>query len=283
MSLSAISGDAYDHTTNAGNQGDVPKHVLVANLVSALAMPRQPFVYAESHAGRSVYKLPHSGEWTRGVGKLFAVPEVRQYISSPDTAHVPVSEVIPFIDLYAAAPPAAGGAYFGSSRIARDLLASKHVDYQMQLWDSDPAVVQELTAAYAQDDPHVVVHVGDGYRGVMALKKSSLVLIDPPGIDASALELAAVLTKQRRAFVCWTPLRSRSGPKGGSASEAQTSQRFWKQTTDAGYTALRVRWSNWGDRTPGCQITVSADISERARRCIEQTSGLMGWHYADDV
>ena len=277
---------AYDHSDKAGNQGDVVKHVLLARVLELLCPVPGLFIYAETHAGRSRYSLRPSGEWQRGVGRLLSKSRADKdpAEASRGDLRVEEQELRAFTRLQSGHVVGAAKEYLGSSRIARDLLRERGQDYLMELWDVDDAVTSELREAYS-DDARVRIHAGDGYTGVTSLPHTSFVLIDPPDIEATrVLPLASTLAAAGRTFVCWTPLRSRArGGKGEGALEAATSSDFLSHATDAGYGVTRVRWGSWGERTPGCQLTVSPDIGGAADRCVAQVATVMGWHYGNRV
>lgn len=66
-----MPNDRYDHRRYAANQGDVWKHALLVEVLSALERPK---LYFESHAGPGPVTLAPGGEWERGLGRLLKNP-----------------------------------------------------------------------------------------------------------------------------------------------------------------------------------------------------------------
>src|SRR5688572_18128759 len=67
----------YRHQYHAGNFADVHKHVLLLEVLAALARKDKGFLFVDTHAGRGAYDLhpgdaAHPAEWQAGVAKLLA-------------------------------------------------------------------------------------------------------------------------------------------------------------------------------------------------------------------
>jgi 23S rRNA (adenine2030-N6)-methyltransferase len=67
----------YRHQYHAGNFADVHKHVLLLDVLAALARKDKGFLFVDTHAGRGEYDLhpgdtQHPAEWQSGVAKLLA-------------------------------------------------------------------------------------------------------------------------------------------------------------------------------------------------------------------
>src|SRR3954464_2901997 len=65
----------YRHQHHAGNFADVHKHILLMELLLALARKDKGLLFVDTHAGRGDYDLhpgdvDHPAEWQSGVGKL---------------------------------------------------------------------------------------------------------------------------------------------------------------------------------------------------------------------
>jgi hypothetical protein len=61
---------AYDHSTKAGNRGDVWKHGLLTLLADKIHVPQRAFHWLETHAGAPIHRLRAGGEWRDGIGSL---------------------------------------------------------------------------------------------------------------------------------------------------------------------------------------------------------------------
>ena len=62
----------YSHRFHAGNVGDVWKHLVLVEVLSRVAGRPGRIVYCESHAGEGGYMLGPTGEWSEGIGRLWA-------------------------------------------------------------------------------------------------------------------------------------------------------------------------------------------------------------------
>ncbi|HMV68306.1 MAG TPA: 23S rRNA (adenine(2030)-N(6))-methyltransferase RlmJ, partial [Myxococcota bacterium] len=62
----------YSHRFHVGNHGDVWKHVAWCAVLDAL----RPRAVLDTHAGEGAYTLGPTGEWTAGVGRVWAAPEL---------------------------------------------------------------------------------------------------------------------------------------------------------------------------------------------------------------
>ena len=62
----------YSHRFHAGNIGDVWKHCALVEVLRRVAATVAPVTYIETHAGEGRYALAPTGEWTGGIGKLYA-------------------------------------------------------------------------------------------------------------------------------------------------------------------------------------------------------------------
>jgi 23S rRNA (adenine2030-N6)-methyltransferase len=67
----------YRHQYHAGNFADVHKHVLLLDVLAALARKDKGFLFVDTHAGRGEYDLhpgdtQHPAEWQSGVARLLA-------------------------------------------------------------------------------------------------------------------------------------------------------------------------------------------------------------------
>src|ERR1043166_6046971 len=65
----------YSHRYHAGNVGDVWKHCALVEILRRIAAASRSVAYVESHAGEGRYALGPTGEWTEGIGRLWAARE----------------------------------------------------------------------------------------------------------------------------------------------------------------------------------------------------------------
>ncbi len=66
---------SYQHMYHAGNLADVHKHAVLAATLDYMVQKDKPLTYAESHAGRGLYRLDaeearKTGEAEQGIGRL---------------------------------------------------------------------------------------------------------------------------------------------------------------------------------------------------------------------
>lgn len=272
---------SYDHSTKIGNEGDLVKHAVLATAVNELVgrTGNREFVYAESHTGRAEYVLPERGAWRHGVG-LFsdttAVKMDRLWRSSggaPQWPHLALYD-----DACVGRALTAGMRYPGSSGLLFRLLRGQGLPLRFHLWERDVAACDDLVRHY-HPWPEVAVNRGDGYAGVTALETASLVLVDPPAIDAAERtrirELLASLERRHVPFICWTACLT--DRPADAATELDDSQAFHAMTCEAGWPVVRVRWPLVFGQTYGCQLTVSRELADIAALTAEEVCTAMGW------
>ena len=278
----------YDHTAKIGNQGDVVKHIaLFAALRHLLEgwSSAIEFVYADIHAGRPEYVLPETGEWRHGIGTLSDNQEVVEDRQRRQKCDSLLGATGAFDAMFLGQSVMPGIAFPGSSGIAFRLLGGSKVPWRMKLWEKDRQAANDIEAYFRSRQDRVKVVCGDGYEIVNDSTPFSLVLIDPPALEADAvLDTMAKLNSRGVPFLCWTPRTSRpikpTTPDGdGSAAEAGTSTDYNLEAVKCG-SCLRVQWSPWGCRTPGCCITVSEGLACVVSVAVTQVAELMGWRCA---
>jgi 23S rRNA (adenine2030-N6)-methyltransferase len=198
----------YRHRYHAGNFADVHKHVLLLDVLSALARKDKGFLFVDTHAGRGEYDLhpgdvEHPAEWQSGVAKLLAVQPEHDSLAR-------------YRALVAAGVHGGSLHYPGSPLLATQALraADRGVFFETQRDESSH--LRKVLPAGAR----VRVEGTDGFAGLRALlpppERRGCVLIDPPyeeredhvrvqqaAADALARFEAAVL-------VLWLPVKLRS-------------------------------------------------------------------------
>ena len=255
---------SYDHRSNAGNEGDVLKHAILAALVQDLLPTSgdRVFRYAEAHAGRGRSLLLAGGAWERGIGRLGT------------TASWPASRPLaPYREncLFGKSDGAAttGDSYLGSAALVLRLLERHGVAYQLYLFETDAAAARDLcayVAAHAVHPANVTVFDGDGYEGVKGLSGLDLALVDPPTRDEERVEdFLRTPPHGLKNLLVWTP-RSCAGsgdsgnPLPGRESKAS---REWLASLRDLPSALpqkrmeRAAWDGWAGSTrdlAGCAV-----------------------------
>jgi 23S rRNA (adenine2030-N6)-methyltransferase len=75
----------YRHSFHAGNVGDVWKHMALVLLLDTLLIDPRPLDILDTHAGDGLYRFQSTGEWTAGIGRLWAhgptkIPAIDRYV-----------------------------------------------------------------------------------------------------------------------------------------------------------------------------------------------------------
>jgi len=197
----------YRHQYHAGNFADVHKHVLLLDVLMALARKDKGFLFVDTHAGRGEYDLhpgdaEHPAEWQSGAAKLLAAAPRHE-------------SLVRYRDIVAA------GVHGGSLRYpGSPLLAAR------ALRPVDRAVFFETQREEAGNLRKVLppgvrtrVESADGFAGLRALlpppERRGCVLIDPPyeeRDDFMRVQQAAADALARfesGVLVAWLPVKLR--------------------------------------------------------------------------
>jgi 23S rRNA (adenine2030-N6)-methyltransferase len=199
----------YSHRFHAGNVGDVWKHCVLVELLTRLAAA--PAVhYVETHAGEGRYALGPTGEWTEGIGRLWAraadAGPVGRYLER--CRRLGTGDGRPL-------------RYPGSPAFAAAILGARA---RLRLWERDAGAHARLCEETAGDARVRVAH-GDGLAALAAAVRDAergggeaLVLIDPPynakadwTTVPDALVGAAAGSRHAR-FLLWYPVKSLTRP-----------------------------------------------------------------------
>ncbi|MFH0821333.1 MAG: hypothetical protein V2B18_01180 [Pseudomonadota bacterium] len=250
----------YDHARKIGNEGDTAKHAALAALIEEKlgCGVQAPFIYAETHAGRARYLLPAEGAWERGIG--FLAGRLRENAGALE----------PYRRNCFSLAPEVGGEYWGSAGIAYRMIAAAGVPFRFYLWDTDPAVCDDL-AAFFGAHPQVSIHRGDGYEGVEGLAAADLVLMDPFSVELDCDRILGTLDHLSAGsidFLCWTPL---VGP-----ADQPTQIRFTKDTGGR-FGTVQVQWQEPCKHTWGCRITVPSSRVALIGRTMKELGDVTGW------
>jgi len=201
----------YSHRLHAGNVGDVWKHCALVEVLRRVA-GRGRVAYLETHAGEGGYLLGPTGEWSEGIGRLWA--------SRGDGEPVALGR---YVDL---CRRLGGGGdrpaqYPGSPALAAAVLGR---DARLELWERDQQAFGRLTARLAGERRARPMH-GDGLAALETALRSAgpeadavVALIDPPyGEKADWHRLPGVLSRAARAapracLLLWYPVKSLTRP-----------------------------------------------------------------------
>ncbi|NUN14093.1 MAG: 23S rRNA (adenine(2030)-N(6))-methyltransferase RlmJ [Myxococcales bacterium] len=221
----------YSHRFHAGNVGDVFKHIVLLELLRCVGGGTHRVHYIESHAGEGGYALDTTGEWTEGIGKLWATSG---YFVNDHTVSL-------YLEIVSSASRGARF-YPGSPMVAAAVLGSED---RMTFWEKEPVTCGRLEKCF-EKDTRVTVRRGDGIGAltecVVGAKKNSgsvVVLIDPPystkseWITVPNMLVQAYAASTDVCFVLWYPLKSLTRPNAMIA-----------RIRDAGVRATVVEWTN---------------------------------------
>jgi 23S rRNA (adenine2030-N6)-methyltransferase len=169
----------YRHSYHAGNFADVVKHVILIELLAALAKKNTPYCYIDTHAGTGYYDLfsdhaKKSQEFVNGIEKVIQhnnpPPLIKQYLDYVHRLNNKLS----------GAKYASLQYYPGSPMIAR-YMARGHD--RIVACELQPQEYESLRETFA-GDKQVAIHHTDGFLGLKAFlppqERRGLVLIDPP-------------------------------------------------------------------------------------------------------
>ena len=202
----------YSHRFHAGNVGDVWKHCVLVEILRRVAAARR-VAYVETHAGEGFYPLGPTGEWSEGIGRLWASFET----TTRDDA------VARYVALCRRL--GAGGErptrYPGSPALARDVLGA---NAELTLWERDNTTLARL-AEHTKSDSRVRLVCGDGLaalggaiHGAEAGADAQVVLVDPPYTQKADWTLVpdalvrALRHSRRACVVLWYPVKSLTRP-----------------------------------------------------------------------
>lgn len=198
----------YRHQYHAGNFADVHKHVLLLDVLTALARKDKGFLFVDTHAGRGEYDLhpgdaEHPAEWQSGAAKLLAVAPRHE-------------SLLRYRELVAAGVHGGSLRYPGSPLIAARALraADRAVFFETQR--EEASHLRKVLPPGAR----VRVEGSDGFAGLRALlpppERRGCVLIDPPyeeRDDYSRVQQAATDALGRfegAVLVLWLPVKLRA-------------------------------------------------------------------------
>jgi 23S rRNA (adenine2030-N6)-methyltransferase len=198
----------YRHHYHAGNFADVHKHVLLLDVLAALARKDKGFLFVDTHAGRGEYDLhpgdtQHPAEWQSGVAKLLAMSPQHESLQR-------------YREIVAAGVHGGSLVYPGSPLLAARALrpADRAVFFETQR--EEASHLRKVLPPGAR----VRVEGGDGFAGLRGLfpppERRGCVLIDPPyeertdTVRVHAAALDALGRFEGAVLVLWLPVKVRA-------------------------------------------------------------------------
>jgi len=202
----------YGHRFHAGNVGDVWKHCALADILRRVAGAGR-VAYLDTHAGEGSYPLAATGEWTEGIGRLWAAADA----TAGNDAVARYVALCRRLGAGAERPQR----YPGSPALAQTVLGPQA---RLHLWERDPAAFARL-AAHCRGDARARLERDDGLRALgEALRAAEaqadaiVVLIDPPYTQKADWMLVpdalaqALCASARACAVLWYPVKSLTRP-----------------------------------------------------------------------
>jgi 23S rRNA (adenine2030-N6)-methyltransferase len=200
----------YRHTYHAGNFGDVFKHILLIELITALQRKENPFCVLDTHAGIGSYDLSaHTTqklqEYKNGVYKIMAeknLPEsAKKYVECIKNFNAPETPV---------------KIYPGSPLIANYFLRNND---RLILSELHPTDYETLKKVF-RNEKNTAVHHQDAYLSLKAFlppkERRGLILIDPPYENNNEFAqitegmMAALDRFETGVYAIWYPIKDKS-------------------------------------------------------------------------
>lgn len=202
----------YSHRFHAANHGDVFKHAVLLAVLSELTRAgRPPVCFVETHAGEGQYRLANTGEWTEGIARVDAAPDLPALAEFRGAlARAGAAKRVPH----------RGGDYPGSPRLALGALRPTDTAH---LFEKDPAAAQALERALGHE-PRARITRGDGYAGLSSVAAhltpghTLFAHLDPPYTDKDEWTQVASAIQALRArhleacAMLWYPIKSLTRP-----------------------------------------------------------------------
>ena len=198
----------YRHQYHAGNFADVHKHVLLLDVLAALARKDKGFLFVDTHSGRGLYDLhpgdaAHPAEWQSGVAKILGAAPKAEALAR-------------YREMVAAGVHGGSLEYPGSPLLASRVLRA--VDRAV-FFDTQREEVGHLRKTLPADS-RARVECADGFASLRALlpppERRGCVLIDPPYEEredftrASAAGSDALRRFAGVVLILWLPVKLRS-------------------------------------------------------------------------
>ena len=286
---------AYDHSTKAGNRGDVVKHVaLIAALIEVLKGWRdERFLFADTFAGYAHNPLrPNkkgSDGWETGIGHL----------RNRGVGPIRTRSVRLWWSWYVEPrPQMQHGTYPGSTAIALDVAAEvmPRKFLHVAAWDTSASAVASLMDTLGTKRHSVWTRpAGCDDDDV---RKANFLLIDPPNQDehwSKIVDFIDCLDRTRAQTadtLVWLPLHLSSKPDAsGNRPISKSADHAWIAAKRRGFHGIRVSWYTGQPAVQalvGCQLFYRLSISTAraaVRSAVSDVASLPAWkpswHFTD--
>ena len=249
----------YNHSHNAGNEGDVWKHAVLLVVADTIHVDNDA-LYVESHSGAPVHQLRPGGEWQRGVDRVIPSSACR-------------------LDYGTALKPWLNRREYPASWVlVAKRLAARAKSVRVKLADTSDAVAkacEQWKCSALADTVRVKFSKSDGFELAMKTDAPTLVFLDPPfeGREREWRLLARTCVHLRDhsiPFLAWYPYSWRSRP---DCLVDTTRCETWE-----------VLWAKCGAKPSrnlkGCGMLVSDSVSallHENRSALEPLLACLGW------
>lgn len=214
---------SYRHGFHAGSAADVLKHTVLVFCLEYLTKKEKALVCIDTHAGAGIYPINESGEWEKGMGKLYGFRGPGMICPAP---------VLRYADLAAADK----NLYPGSPLLAAKLLRAQDRLVCFELHPKEFTLLESAIAELKQSLPNcpkTEVRREDGPASLKRLlpPKSGrgLVLIDPSWEENDEYtgipnHISAALKRfARGTYIVWYPLLEKpKAPQRGNETFGKT-------------------------------------------------------------
>ncbi len=227
----------YSHRFHAGNVGDVWKHLVLVEVL-ARARAAGPVSYVESHAGEGDYALGPTGEWTEGIGRLWAGSDgERPSVGAADqhatagadrqqsaSADGPSDALGRYVELCRSlgSGTTRPERYPGSPLLARTVLGP---EADLTLFERDPDACARVRAVLGESATTLIT-CADGLAALPATLRAAearnaggiVALVDPPFTQKPdwtvipEVVIAAAQATTRATILFWYPVKSLTRP-----------------------------------------------------------------------
>ncbi len=204
---------SYRHGFHAGNHADVLKHVVLVQLLKALAAKEKPFMAIDTHAGAGAYSLDpgtyaaKNAEYATGIGRLWAAgtDSREEQASQKSSARAAKKEKLPeaisdyLEQIKSFNPEPTLLRYPGSPQL---ILQMTRPHDPLRFFELHPTESGVLRDYFRADQRRAAVRFEDGFANLKALlpppSRRALVLIDPSYEDKD--DYKRVTSTMREAF-----------------------------------------------------------------------------------
>jgi hypothetical protein len=295
----------YDHSRKAGNEGDVIKHAFLLDTLDRLLMGKKEgadgFWYVDTHAARPYHRLPATGRWSYGIGKLRGMPDLppilanylslcfyeddsvkqskphfkqlvtRLYLGSSAIVHQRAKQTNPRLPLAMTLfdidtdTALALYDYFGQQQVAPVMTFMDH----QQLSNHVFAALNDIWISLGQSKCLVIKGSSYDYLGGLCLsiaeRHPDLVLVDPHRVGEEREAIENILhhcQQTKTAFLCWTPLQAVPDKEFSSDGWSFTHHDDEKRFVETCQRqGYRIAWFAWGSVRGGKQSCYGCQLT----------------------